>query len=124
MFIRLLIVASLFICTGTSLQAADNAQVPAGKTAYTVYLASLPDRTLIGKKVNVIARRVSNHSARPPELKVILQDVLLISSPEYNEWGGSDRQATLALSPQEQKKLAKVAKRVGVDILILSRETP
>ena len=91
--------------------------IPAGKTPYVVFLAAIPDAGLVGKRVDVIARIMTNHSAVSLE-KVVVSNVLLVSAQD-NEWAAADRNVTLAVSPQEQKKLDKASAQVGVDLLVV-----
>jgi hypothetical protein len=104
-----------------SLSPLPAAEAPEGKAAYTITLSALPDRGLIGRRVDLVERRMSNNSARRDDVRTVLSDVLLLSSPEVNEWGAATRQATLALDPKEIKKLRKAEGRLGSDLLIRSR---
>jgi hypothetical protein len=96
--------------------------VPDGKVAYQVLLSSLPDRSLVGQPVDIVARRISDHSAYGDDVIPVLSGVPLIASPEVNEWGASTRQATFALDEKELKKLKKYESRLGYDLLVRSRD--
>jgi hypothetical protein len=114
---RFIMVVALMLLSSLSVLRAASA--PVGMVSYKVYLAASPDPDLLGKKVDVVSRVMTNNSAVSLE-KIVLQNVLVLSIQD-NEWADSPRAATLALSPQEAKKLDKISNQVGVDILVRSR---
>jgi hypothetical protein len=96
--------------------------MPEGKSPYTVNLASLPDRDLIGKNVDIFYRRMSNHSARRDDLRLVISNVLLLESPEVNEWGAPTRRATFALDAKETRTVRKLENRLGGDLIVRARQ--
>ena len=114
---RTFILAALL--TLGSLSVLQAVSLPLGKASHTVFLAGTPDPDLVGKRVDVVSRILTNNSAVSLE-KIVLKDVLVLSI-HNNEWAASSPNVTLALSPEEMKKLDKISDRVGVDLLIRSR---
>jgi hypothetical protein len=110
--------AFLLLATVASANADAPRSIPDGKIAHTIHLDALPDRDLIGSKVDIYARRMSNNSAQSDLLTLVVKDAILVASPQRNEWGAETRQATFAIDPKDVKRLKKFEKKVGSSLIV------
>ena len=115
-------VTILALAVGVEAAAPSKKSVPSGKMPQTVRVAALPDRSLIGTQVNVYLRPTSAYYFQSENLRPLLSNVLLLASPEDNEWGAATRQVTLALDEKELKRLRKAERKGRGEIIIQAVE--
>jgi hypothetical protein len=118
-----LVFSILALSLASGAQAADKRKEPLAKTPQNIRVAALPDRGLIGRRVNVYVRPTSAYYFQTENLKPILKDVLLVDSPEENDWGASTRRVTLELDAKEAKVIRKAEERGRGEIVILAGES-
>lgn len=89
--------------------------VPPGKEPYTINLPGVADRALVGRRVDIYVRRVSDSKRLQDDYKKVLSNTLVL---EANE---GERKAKVAVDERAIRRLQKYEKP-GYDFVLRSRD--